>query len=167
MFFKKLVEQHRVYGFVADGIDLALGITGDQVRVHLRHFLGHQSKLRDACLIQLAFVMESHRAQGKQRLTNIAHLGNVSLESARGEKHTELAVIVHVTGTSTKTNRLACDTSYITTIAYVGTRGTDTDNIISRGDIVASPLAQGGVGIAHAVRQGVNTDRRIAKASCI
>ena len=46
MFFDKLVEQHRVHRFVANGVDFALGIVNHQIRVYFRHVLGDQPKFR-------------------------------------------------------------------------------------------------------------------------
>jgi hypothetical protein len=40
--FEKLVEQHRVHRFVADGLRFSMFISGDQDGVNLGHFLGNQ-----------------------------------------------------------------------------------------------------------------------------
>ncbi len=46
--FEKLVEQHGVHRFVADGVNLALGIASHQIGVHLFHVLGYETELRVA-----------------------------------------------------------------------------------------------------------------------
>src|SRR5207244_12427073 len=48
MLFEELVEQHRVYRFVAHCVWLAIAIGDDQIRIHFRDLLGHQSELRCA-----------------------------------------------------------------------------------------------------------------------
>ncbi len=45
---EELIEQHRVYRFIADGVDVAPGVMGHQIGVRLRHLLGHDAELRDA-----------------------------------------------------------------------------------------------------------------------
>src|SRR5215208_8316908 len=102
MFFEELIEQHCVYGFVADRAELTLGVMGHQVGIYLRHLFSHETKLRNARLIQLGLVMEGHGTKGQQRLTNSAHIGDVRLESTRREKYTQLTVIIDVTGSSTR-----------------------------------------------------------------
>ena len=107
MLFEKLIEQHCVYHLVADRAELALGVMGHQIRVHLRHLFGDETKLRNACLIQFGLVMEGHGTQGQQRLTGIAHVGDVCFESTRREKHPQLTVIVHVTGAAARPDCLS------------------------------------------------------------
>ena len=41
VFFEKLVKQHRVHRFIADGVDFAVLVAHHQVWVHLGHFLGY------------------------------------------------------------------------------------------------------------------------------
>ena len=53
--------------------------------------------------------MEGDWTQGQERLTGSAHVGDVRLEPARGEKHAQLAVVVDVTGSSTRCNDLTCN----------------------------------------------------------
>ena len=48
MFFEELVEQHCVHRFVAHGVNLAGFVASHQVRINLRHLLGHKSELRNA-----------------------------------------------------------------------------------------------------------------------
>ena len=68
----------------------------------------------------------------------------------RGEKHTELAVVVHVTGASTRPNRLTRDAGHVdgalvacspnsNSIALVGnTKVADVDIAVASGEILAS-----------------------------
>ena len=107
MLFNELVEQHDAHRFVTDRGEVTIGVMGHQVGIHLRHLLGDKAGLRDASLIQLGLVMESDETQGQERLTGVAHVGNVGLKAACGEKHAQLAVIFHVTGASTRPDGLA------------------------------------------------------------
>src|SRR5438105_12290931 len=109
MLLEKLIEQHRVHSFVAHRAELALGVVGHQIRIYLRHLFGHQAELRDAGLIQLRLVMEGDWTQGQDRLTGSGHISDVGFETPRGEKHAQLASIVHITGASTRPDRLTRD----------------------------------------------------------
>src|SRR5256886_2058941 len=106
MFFEKLIEQHCVHSFVANRAKLALGVMGHQIGIHLRYLFRYEAELGDAQLVQLGLVMEGDGAQSQDRLTASGHISDVGLEPARGEKHAQLAVIVHVTGASTRPYRL-------------------------------------------------------------
>ena len=53
MLFQKLIEQHRIHCFVANGIDLAIVVANNQVGVHLLNLLGYEAELRDAIRIKL------------------------------------------------------------------------------------------------------------------
>src|SRR6266853_2760801 len=142
MLFEKLVEQHRVHCFIADGVEVPLSVMGHQVGVHLRHLLGYQAELWDARLIQLGLVMEGDGTQGQERLTGSGHVGDVPLESARGEKDPQLTLVIHVTGGATRADRLPRDTPDVAAVAHVRTTyPTDTDNIIGGGDAVAGARA--------------------------
>ena len=62
MFFEKLVEQHRVHRFVANGVRLALLIASHQIGIYLFHLFGHQAELRNTALgINFFLVAERHR----------------------------------------------------------------------------------------------------------
>src|SRR5207248_9478019 len=54
--------------------------------------------------------MEGDGTQGQGSLTGSGDVGYVRFEPARGEKHAPLAVIVHVTGASTRPDRLTRNT---------------------------------------------------------
>ena len=60
VFFKELVEQHRIHRLIADTVRLALVVASDQIGIHLFHLLGHQAELRDALGVKLLLVAESH-----------------------------------------------------------------------------------------------------------
>ena len=57
--FEELVEQHRVYGFIAHGIRLALLVASHQSGIYLFHVLGHEPELRDAIRVKLVLVASS------------------------------------------------------------------------------------------------------------
>ena len=44
MFLQEFIEQHCVRRFVAHGVNFAVFVTHDQVRVHLGYFLGDENK---------------------------------------------------------------------------------------------------------------------------
>ena len=151
MLLEKLVEQHRVHRLVTDRGDVALRVVGHQVGVHLRHLLGHEAELRDAQLVQLRLVMEGHRTQGQKSLTGSGHVGYVRFEPERGEKHAQLASVVHVTSASTRPNRLTgnsgdkCATLAVPDADCIGlaidTKIVDVDIVRAR-DVEAGTSAQ-------------------------
>ncbi len=101
MLLEELIEQHRVHRFVADGREFALASRVTKSGFTLAHFL-HKAELWSARFIQLGLVMEGDWTQSQERLTGGAHIGDVRLEAARGENHAQLAVIIDVTGSSTR-----------------------------------------------------------------
>jgi hypothetical protein len=70
MLFEELVEQHRVHGFVANGVGFSLFIASRQIRVHLFHLLGHEAELRNALEVKLLLVAEGHRPEREDRFTS-------------------------------------------------------------------------------------------------
>src|SRR5438552_16349363 len=163
--FEKLIEQHRVHSFVADGVDVALGVMGHQIRIYLCDLLGDEPELRDAGLIQFGLVVESDRTQGEQRVTGRSHFGDVCLEATCGEKDAKLASVVHVTGAPTCPNGLTCDAPDVAAITNVRTCGADTDNVIGRGDVDTGCITQGRVvGAAGVAKERVNTAGRVEGA---
>src|SRR5207302_581793 len=91
--------------------------------------------------------------------------GGVRLEPARGEKHAQLALIIHVTGASTCPNGLTCDAPDVAAITNVRTSGADTDNVIGRGDVDTGCITQGRVvGAAGVAKERVNTAGRVEGA---
>src|SRR5947209_20390465 len=83
MFFEELVQQHRVYRFVAHGVNFSIGIASDEVRVHLCDFLGYQTELRDILRINLGFVAERHWSQRKDRFAGFVHRLDLVFETRR------------------------------------------------------------------------------------
>ncbi len=156
--FEKLVKQHRVNRFVADGVDVALGVMGHQVGVHLRHFLGYEAELRDPRLIQLGLVTEGHGTQSQERLTGGAHVGDVRLEPARREKDAQLALIVYVTGGSTRTHSLARDAGDVR--RGLG-RVADADGARITGDPIVADVD---IVAARDIGAGFVTDGRVVPA---
>ena len=84
---------------------------GHQIGIHLRYLLGHEAELRDTRLIELRLVMEGDRTQGQERLAGSAHVRDIGLKPARREKHAQFAIVIHVTGSSTRANGLTCNAS--------------------------------------------------------
>src|SRR2546423_6802021 len=108
-----------------------------QVGIHLRDLLGHETKLRDTSLIQFRLVVESDWTQTEDRLTGSGHISDVGLESARGEKDAKLAIIVHITGASTRPDCLTRNAADVAAVAHVRTCGADRNNVSGRGNAVA------------------------------
>ena len=176
MLFEKLVEQHGVHRLVANGGEFAFGVMGHQVGIHLRHLLGDKAELRDASLIQFGLVMESHWAQGKQRLTGITHVGNVGLKAACGEKHAQLAGIVHVTGTSTRPDGVARNTGDVRrglvgvadangTVIALKSLVTDVNVAAAGGNEIACPVADADIAVARRVEERIRTERGVVAPS--
>ena len=132
MLFQELIEQHHIHRFVTDGVDVALGVMGHQVRIHLRYLLSDEAELRDTQLVQLRLVMEGDGPQGQERLTGSGHISDVGFETARGKKHAQLAVIIHVTRASTRPDCLTRDAGDVG--GCLDTRGPDTDGSALSGD---------------------------------
>ena len=68
MLFEEFIEQHRVYGFVADRVRLALVIASDQIGVYFFDLLGYQPELRDPLGIKFLLVAEGHGFQRKDSM---------------------------------------------------------------------------------------------------
>src|SRR3984893_15036369 len=88
--FEEFVEQHRVYRFVAHGVNFALAVVSHQVGIDLFYLLGHEAELRDAVWIKLMLVAEGHRFQRQDRFARFVHRLDLVLESLRGRRHPKL-----------------------------------------------------------------------------
>jgi len=53
VFFKKLIQQHRVHRFVANRVSFSVSVAGHQIGIHLFHVLSHEAKLRDAIRVEV------------------------------------------------------------------------------------------------------------------
>src|SRR5438132_13522660 len=76
--------------------------------------------------------MEGDGPQGQERLTGSGHISDVGFETARGKKHAQLAVIIHVTRASTRPDCLTRDAGDVG--GCLDTRGPDTDGSALSGD---------------------------------
>ena len=72
MLFEELVEQHRVYRFVAHGVELSFFIPHHQVRIDLFYFFGHKTELRDALRINLLLVTEGDWLKREDRFAGLS-----------------------------------------------------------------------------------------------
>jgi hypothetical protein len=61
--FQEFVQQHRIHCLVPHGIDFAILIAHDQLRIYLFYLLGYQPKLRNALGIYLLLVTEGDRLE--------------------------------------------------------------------------------------------------------
>src|SRR6266700_8317714 len=89
--FEELVEQHRVHGLVAHGIDFSLGIASHQIGVDLFYLFGHEPELRDAFGIKLFLVAEGDRLEREDRFACFVHGLDLILEPRRGWGNAKLA----------------------------------------------------------------------------
>src|SRR6516225_11660696 len=90
--FQKLVEQHRVYRFVANAHNLSFLVASDKLRIHFLYFLRNQAELWNLVRIELFLVTEGHRLECKDRFAGLIHWLNCFLESRRGNNRAELVV---------------------------------------------------------------------------
>src|SRR5215831_3229685 len=90
--FEKLVQQHRVYRFVANAHNLSFFIASNKLRIHFLYFLSNQAELWNLVWIQLLLVTEGHRLERKDRFAGLIHRLNSFLESRRGNNRAELVV---------------------------------------------------------------------------
>src|SRR5438046_7125717 len=84
MLLEELIEQHSVHRFIANGVNLAVLVTQDQVRIHLGYILSDQPELRRALLV--AFILEGHWFQSQESFAALGHRFNVRFKSARGSR---------------------------------------------------------------------------------
>src|SRR5207249_8747970 len=147
MFFQKLVEQHRVDRVVAHGVNLALLVAHDQVRVHLGHFLGDQTKLRR--VFSVALVMKRHRLKRQDGFAGSIRRFNLLFEPPRRAERAKLAVGVYqdwygicVCGCNpTNVADKAAE-------AHVRTGRPDSNNVTGCSDPITGTIAQGGIAAA-------------------
>src|SRR6266700_3415639 len=164
VFFKKLIEQHRVHRVVAYGVDLAVLVADYQVRIYLSYVLSNQPKLRSVC--GGALVVKCHWLQRKNSFAGPVHRFNVLLKSARGTGRAELAGGVDQHWYCVAVSR--CHPANVAdkaAVAYVRTCDVvaDADNVIRRGDGRARSSAQGRIIVSSAV----TTQRRAATSRVI
>src|SRR5947209_2713991 len=95
MLFEKLIEQHRVHRFIADGVRFSLLVTGHQVGIHLLHLLSHQPELWDGFRIKLMLVVEGDRFECQDRFARLVHRFDRVLETLRRNDRAELSVRPH------------------------------------------------------------------------
>jgi hypothetical protein len=169
--FEELVEQHRIHGVVAHGVDLALGVAHHQVRVHLGYLFGNQTELRRACCV--ALVVKRHWLEREDGFAGLIHRFNLFLEPARRTGRAELPDCVYQDWYS---RVYGCDPanagdecSRLVTVADANRVGlasnptiADIDIKISGGEIVTGANAQCDVlASSGVVKEGVITGGRV------
>ena len=164
MLFKELVEQHRVYRVVANGVNLAVLIAHHQIGTYLSHFLGDQTELGRAGLV--ALVVKSHWPKPQQGFAGVVHRFNLVLEAARGTCRAELAIGVDYNGNCV---RVSCcdppDADDKRTVLSIDVAVADAD-----GAGLASNTSVGDVNIVTARREkqtGVNAQCDVAGPGCV
>jgi len=151
MLFEKLVQQHRVHGIVANSLEFAVAVAFDQIRAYLFDFLCNESKAKRTRAFNLRLVAKAHWPETVNGFAGLFHGSDFILETARRYLGTEFTVGINVNRLGPA--RLIPDIPDVTAIAHVLTADTvaDTDNVIGRGDTVASFIAQGRVMVAAGV----------------
>src|SRR6476659_2366141 len=96
MFFQKLIEQHRIDRFVADGLWFSLLVAGDQLRANLGHLLGDQTKGERLRRIGIFLVTERDRFEREESFAAPVHRLDIMLEPARRGKCADLVVGIYV-----------------------------------------------------------------------
>ena len=148
MFFKELVEQHRVHRIVSDGVKLTFCIPNHQVRVYFCNFLGNQTELRCPSLVTL--VVEGNRLKRQDGFTSVSHHGNVVLESHRRAGRAELTEGVYQDWYGVCV--CGCNPTNVadkaTVIYIVCTQGADNDDSTCTGHELAGICSQRNVAAA-------------------
>src|SRR5207245_8039554 len=92
MLFEELVQQHRIYFFVADCERFSFSVASNQSRVDLFYFLSDQAKLRRAFRIQLLLVAERDRLECQDRFTLLIHRFDRLFKTHRGTSNSKLSI---------------------------------------------------------------------------
>src|SRR6266705_65708 len=92
MFFEKLIEQHRVYRFVANGVSFSVSVAGHQVGIYFFHVLSQKAELSDAIGVKLVLVAERDRFEREDNFTGLIHRLDLVFESLRGNDCAEFTV---------------------------------------------------------------------------
>src|SRR4029077_5972690 len=100
MLLKKFIEQHGVYLLVTHAVGFAFFVAHYEVRIHLRHFFGHEPELGDALGVDLLLVAEGDRLEREDRLACLVHWLDLIFKSRRGCGRAELAVSIHINRSS-------------------------------------------------------------------
>jgi hypothetical protein len=165
MFFKKLVEQHGVDLFIADGLWFALAITDDQVGIYFFYFLSHQSELRDALRIDLFFVAKAHRFQGQNCFAGFAHWLDILLESCRGGAGSELTIRIYKDLRATRSRGSAdsrdkrggdiriADPDGVALASHAADVVADVDIVISSSQVAACDVSEGSVVVPDVIEE--------------
>src|SRR6266536_2035820 len=166
MGFEEFVEQHCVHRVVAHGVDLAVLVAHDQVRVYLGYFLGDQTKLR--CAASVALVVKHDRLKREDGFAGLVHRLNFLLEPARRAGRAKLAPGVYQDWYCVCV--CGCNPTNVADKAagaHVSTMGADSNNAIGRANAESGSKPQGRVVAAGVEQEGLNTDGRVAAAGGI
>src|SRR6266446_612647 len=126
MLFEKLVQQHRVHRLVAHGVRLSVSVASDQIRIYLRHLLGHESELRDARRVELVLVAKGHRFERQDRFARLVHRLDCILETLRGYGRAKMTTAIY-NNCYTRWNGCPTDASDVS--SGLSSYRTDTDRI--------------------------------------
>ena len=174
MLFEKLVEQHRVHCVVAHGVGLPFRIANHQIGIDLRHFLSHETKLRDAFGIDLLLITEGHRFERENSFARFVYGFDVVLETRRGSYLPVAHCVNHYmasslprcpTNASDKSavvRALSADADFVGLARH--SRVADIDVVTARGEILTGLKAQGDVAPAGCAIERLNTSGRVGAA---
>src|SRR5215831_21390156 len=96
MFFKELVEQHRVHRVVANRVRFALLIASHQIGIYLFHVLSHESEFWSTLGIDFLLVAERDRFEGEDYFACVTHRLDLLLETPRGANGTEVTCGIYL-----------------------------------------------------------------------
>ena len=165
MFFKKLVEQHGVDLFIADGLWFALAITDDQVGIYFFYFLSHQPELWDALGIDFFLVAKGYRFQAQNRFAGFAHWLDVLLESRRGRACSELTIRIYKDLRATRSRGSAdsrdkrggdiriADPDSVALARHAADIVADIDIVIASSQVAACDVSEGSVVVPDVIEE--------------
>src|SRR5262249_59862564 len=90
VFFKELVEQHRVHLVVSDTVGFPFFVAHYQIGIYFFYFFSDKSELRCSGWINLLFVSKDDRLKLKKPFTGSLHWLDLLFKSLRGGQGSKL-----------------------------------------------------------------------------
>ena len=92
VFLEKLIEQHRVHGFVAHGFRLATSIRGYKVWIDIGNFLSDQAKRERMRAINLFLIAEADWFKPIEDFAGLVDRLDLFFVATGGSERTDLAI---------------------------------------------------------------------------
>jgi len=166
--FEKLVQQHRVYRFVAHGLGLTFGISRHQIGIDVGYFLGNQAELQSARSIDFFLVTEADRLECQNGFTGFIHRFDVLFDAPSRSECAYLVVGIDINCSTRRDGRVnVSDTGRVALPSNTQNRPTDTDIATAGGEITADIEAQCGVVRAGVVQERTRAVGRVIDAGSI